>query len=199
MLISNYRCDLALAFANTRYWRGSAQPTDELSDIAVLLDWLAKNGALDAREQRALAAWTRKQAGEAAALFEAAVGLRETLYRVFGALAAEAAPKAPDVAALRRAIAAAPPRSDLTPAKDGYVWQVSAPRPIASDLLAPVLWSAADLLVGEATQRLRLCSNDKCLYLFLDHSRSGARRWCDMKACGNRAKAHRHYLRSKAA
>ena len=64
-------------------------------------------------------------------------------------------------------------------------------------LLAPALWSAGDLLTGPQLARVRECANDKCLWLFLDESKNGTRRWCSMSACGNRAKAHRHYLRSK--
>jgi predicted RNA-binding Zn ribbon-like protein len=185
---------LSLALANTRYWRGSATPTDELADAKALSEWLVRNGALEAKAARALAN---------DALFVQAIEMRETLYRIFAALAAQATPKPRDVAALRSALAAAPSRNRLVQTKDGFAWQLEAPdAPDASGsaaLLAPVLWSAADLLTGDAAKRLRLCSNDKCLYLFVDNSRSGARRWCDMKACGNRAKAHRHYLRSKAA
>ena len=36
-------------------------------------------------------------------------------------------------------------------------------------------------------------------YLFIDDSKSANRRWCTMTACGNRAKAQRHYLKAKAA
>jgi predicted RNA-binding Zn ribbon-like protein len=39
--------------------------------------------------------------------------------------------------------------------------------------------------------------NDQCGWLFMDDSKNGSRRWCSMQSCGNRAKAHRHYLRSK--
>jgi predicted RNA-binding Zn ribbon-like protein len=35
--------------------------------------------------------------------------------------------------------------------------------------------------------------------VFLDVSKAGARRWCTMNSCGNRAKAHRHYHKAKAA
>jgi predicted RNA-binding Zn ribbon-like protein len=31
----------------------------------------------------------------------------------------------------------------------------------------------------------------------MDESKNARRRWCSMQSCGNRAKAHRHYLRSK--
>jgi predicted RNA-binding Zn ribbon-like protein len=66
-------------------------------------------------------------------------------------------------------------------------------------LLAPVLWSAADLLVGPQIPRVRQCANPACGWLFLDTSKGGNRRWCSMSACGNRAKAHRHYMRHKDA
>ncbi|WP_433023369.1 CGNR zinc finger domain-containing protein [Kribbella sp. CA-294648] len=34
---------------------------------------------------------------------------------------------------------------------------------------------------------------------FYDSSRKANRRWCSMAGCGNRAKAARHYARSKDA
>jgi len=54
------------------------------------------------------------------------------------------------------------------------------------------------MLAGGQLARVRQCSNPQCGWLFLDNSKSGNRRWCSMSACGNRAKAHRHYLRQKA-
>ncbi|MGH7001910.1 MAG: CGNR zinc finger domain-containing protein, partial [Stellaceae bacterium] len=92
-----------------------------------------------------------------------------------------------------------PPRNVLTRVTAGLGWRVERDLTSAAGLLAPVLWSAADLLAGRQTERLRLCANQKCLWLFLDDSKSATRRWCSMQACGNRAKAHQHYLRSKAA
>jgi len=74
---------------------------------------------------------------------------------------------------------------------------VPAAEPGANASLTPILWSAADLLVSRRLERVRQCANSQCLWLFLDDSKSGNRRWCSMSACGNRAKAHRHYLRHK--
>jgi predicted RNA-binding Zn ribbon-like protein len=45
---------------------------------------------------------------------------------------------------------------------------------------------------------VRRCASDACLWLFIDESKAGTRRWCDMSSCGNRAKSRRHYLKSKA-
>ncbi len=76
-------------------------------------------------------------------------------------------------------------------------WPSDRTAPAAADLLAPVLWSAADLLAGAHKTRIRECANAECLWLFLDESKGGTRRWCDMASCGNRAKARRHYLKVK--
>lgn len=45
--------------------------------------------------------------------------------------------------------------------------------------------------------RIRTCARPECVLMFLDTSKSGRRRWCDMTTCGNRAKAAAHYARSK--
>lgn len=52
-------------------------------------------------------------------------------------------------------------------------------------------------LLRTSPQRIRLCTHPDCILYFLDTSKNGTRRWCNMNTCGNRAKAKRHYLRSK--
>jgi predicted RNA-binding Zn ribbon-like protein len=61
-----------------------------------------------------------------------------------------------------------------------------------------MMWSAADLLT-RADRRVRRCANEACLWLFIDESKAGTRRWCDMSSCGNRAKSRRHYLKTKGS
>ena len=51
---------------------------------------------------------------------------------------------------------------------------------------------------GGRPERLRICDNETCRWLFYDDSPTGRRRWCDMATCGNRAKARRHRERQKA-
>jgi predicted RNA-binding Zn ribbon-like protein len=52
-------------------------------------------------------------------------------------------------------------------------------------------------LLERAPERIRACAGGGCVLHFFDTSRNGTRRWCSMAACGNRAKASRHYARSK--
>jgi predicted RNA-binding Zn ribbon-like protein len=186
---------LCLDFANTRYWRGSEDPTETLSGLGDLLAWCETAGVADGHAVADLKAWEKRHCQKAASLFDTAIALREAIYRLFGAVAAGAPPPGADISRLNHLIAAAPCRAELAVAGEIMGWRVPPAKPDAASLLAPVLWSAGDLLVGTRLPRVRRCANEACLWLFLDDSKSGTRRWCSMSACGNRAKAHRHYLR----
>jgi len=62
-------------------------------------------------------------------------------------------------------------------------------------LMIPIVDSAADSLVDEELARVRRCADPRCHRVFLDGTKNGLRRWCDMGTCGNRAKAARHRAR----
>jgi predicted RNA-binding Zn ribbon-like protein len=186
-----------LDYANTRMYRGSAVPVEQLSASTDLLDWIARTGALSDDAMAALRGWAAAYPDQAATLFTASVALRELVYRVFSAVASGAPVAEDDLAGLNQALAEAPPRARLARLAGTYTWRVQHAPLSAPALLAPILWSAADLLVQAPHRRIRQCANPQCLWLFIDASKNGTRRWCDMAACGNRAKARRHYLRSK--
>jgi predicted RNA-binding Zn ribbon-like protein len=186
------RPDLCLDFANTRYWRGTDPPTEELNGPGNVLAWIAARGVSEAQD-----AWKEQPDAVAARAFEAALELREALYRIFSAAAAGIPAAEADLDMLNQALAGTPPRTRLRHTPAGYAWEVTELKPTVANLLAPVLWSAGDLLGSARLARVRRCANDKCLYLFADDSRNGTRRWCSMSTCGNRAKAHRHYHRTR--
>jgi len=83
--------------------------------------------------------------------------------------------------------------------REGFEWSLSCGDEGAAPILAPVIRAAADLLTSPDAGRVRECGSDTCSWLFLDRSKNGTRRWCDMAVCGNRAKARRHYAREKKA
>jgi predicted RNA-binding Zn ribbon-like protein len=183
-VVSLIRPDLCLEFANTRYWRGQPTPTETLNLPEDLAGWAAANVSKDAKAPQ------RRE-------FERAIELRETLYRLFETTARKKAPAAQDLEALNEALAAAPTRKALRRERAGFTWDVDMRGSTALVLLAPVLWSAGDLLAGPALDKVKRCANPDCGWLFLDDSRAGKRRWCSMSSCGNRAKARRHYHKVK--
>jgi predicted RNA-binding Zn ribbon-like protein len=178
------RPDLCLEFANTRYWRGQVAPTETLNSAEDLLTWAAGNVSTEAR------ALPRRE-------FERAIEARETIYRVFDATTRGKPPAAADLQRLNELLAASPARATLKRERSGFSWDVDLRSATALAQLAPVLWTAGDLLAGGKLDKVRRCANPECGWLFLDDSRAGKRRWCSMSSCGNRAKARRHYHKSR--
>ena len=70
----------------------------------------------------------------------------------------------------------------LSPANSG--WQC-----FVTGLLPPLLE------LQQSTQRLKVCKNPGCRWLFVDRTKNQSRVWCDMSACGNRAKVGRFMRR----
>ena len=50
---------------------------------------------------------------------------------------------------------------------------------------------AAQLLTSSDLEKLKCCSGENCGWLFYDTSKNKRRQWCDMRDCGNLAKARR--------
>jgi predicted RNA-binding Zn ribbon-like protein len=185
--------ELCLDFANTRYWRGSEPAaTEQLATAKALADWLAANAAMPR-------ARSGGRSSDLDALFDSAIALRESIYRIFLAIGEGRAPPPGDLEIFNRALVETPQRRGISARGSAYSWVVAAPSTSLGGVLAPVIWSAADLLTHASDRRIRRCANDKCRWVFIDRSKGGTRRWCDMSSCGNRAKSHRHYARTKKA
>jgi predicted RNA-binding Zn ribbon-like protein len=54
--------------------------------------------------------------------------------------------------------------------------------------IVAALYSA---IQDEDWERLKLCTDDNCRWVFYDRSKNHSSRWCSMASCGNRAKARR--------
>jgi predicted RNA-binding Zn ribbon-like protein len=124
--------------------------------------------------------------------------VRAALREVADAVAHERPPKDDALAEVNRAIGSRE-RVELVKESDG----VSVGHSHVGDPLDDALARLADPLVQEIqsgrAERVRICANDTCRWVFFDQSRSGRRIWCDMASCGNRAKAARHRARAKAS
>lgn len=64
-------------------------------------------------------------------------------------------------------------------------------------LLIPIAEAMASLICKEDFTYVKACEGPACTLLFLDKTRSHARRWCSMAICGNRAKQAAHRERAK--
>lgn len=171
---------------------------ERLRDYADLVSWSVLVGALaDADGQRLLEAAARQPAQAAAVLAQART-LRAVLHAVFSAAARGAEPEPGDLASLNQVLARVLPCSRLVLAGEAYGWEWNGEAAVLERVLWPVAWSAVELLTSPDLHRVGECASEGCGWLFLDMSRNRSRRWCDMKDCGNRAKARRHYYRGKS-
>ncbi len=188
---------LCLDFVNTL--SGSrARPRERLRSYDDLVSWGRQSGAITAPIAERLASEARERTRDAARALDGAVRLREVMFRILAASADLRAADEADVAALNMALSDALRHQRLVKAPGGFAWGWVDD----VDALGRVPWaairSAADLLTSADLRRVRRCAGANCDWLFMDMSRNRTRRWCDMKGCGNRAKARRYYERHRA-
>ncbi|MGH6861202.1 MAG: CGNR zinc finger domain-containing protein [Phyllobacterium sp.] len=121
------------------------------------------------------------------------IGLRESLDRLFRS-AVRSGGFAPEHLSDFLGRGAAQVRRE--PAGGRLVLPQSPGGPRQLSLSAAAVLSAMRLFEPARAERIAICPN--CHWLYFDASRNRSRRWCDMRVCGNRAKARRHYGRKGA-
>lgn len=189
---------LSLDFANTLAWRGSSNQHEWLSSYSELISWGQHAGILSDSEAQLLLIEAKLRPEEASAVLKRAITLRESVYRIFSAIVDGTSPKPEDLNILNTELSEAMAQSLIAPTSSGFFWAFDAKGNKLYQMLWPIVRSAADLLTSKEANRVSKCLAKDCGWLFLDMSRNRTRRWCDMKDCGNRAKARRHYERTRA-
>jgi predicted RNA-binding Zn ribbon-like protein len=190
---------LSLDFVNTVDWRTSEQPEELLKSYSDLVRWSQHTGLLTATQARHISREATRHSAEADGVLDRAKDLRETLFRIFSAIAAGRKPAKADLELLNAKLREALSHLRLAPTADGCDWEWAD----AEDRLDRMLWAVAratgELLTdADGRAQLRECANEGCGWLFVDTSRNKSRRWCSMGVCGNRVKARRHYERVKS-
>jgi predicted RNA-binding Zn ribbon-like protein len=181
---------VALDFVNTLDDRYAPRgPRELLPSYADLIRFCRQAGILTHAEAVRLSALPGASQEKA---LRSAIELRELLARVFYRWLEERSPSAEDRIALEQWSAACARHRELRWKNEHLEWMWKA---LAADAEAPALLlaqRALDLLIGDEPPRLHACASETCRWLFLDTSKNRTRRWCDMKICGNRAKARRY-------
>jgi predicted RNA-binding Zn ribbon-like protein len=190
---------LCLDFINTKSGRGTSSEQDHLQVFEDLLAWAEHAGILSGAECEVLSTAASKERSKAHSVLQDAVALRETLHRIFSAIAEHDPVSEEDVTALNRWIGQAYPHLRLRVSFDRFAFSWPQGDSDLVSVLRPVVGSAADVLTQERPNRIKCCPGSDCGWLFLDTTKNGTRRWCDMATCGNRAKARLHYRRHRDA
>jgi predicted RNA-binding Zn ribbon-like protein len=188
---------LAIDFVNTVSGKRLVAPIERFNDYGDIVSWAEHIGVASAARAKTLRRIAREQPQGADAAFRRAIDLREALFRIFSAISAHERPSQADLELFNRELAEAFSHLRVAESADGYAWSFCDDEELVS-VLWPVTRSASDVLMKDDPARVRMCeATDGCGWLFYDETRNRTRRWCSMKDCGNRAKARRHYARSK--
>ncbi|WP_225725836.1 MULTISPECIES: ABATE domain-containing protein [unclassified Nocardia] len=161
--------NLALDFAGTVRGR-TTYNEDTLTDPAAFGRWTVAASVLD-------------QAPDCdAPTLDRAIRVREASYRLALAAIRGTAADDADRAVLNAAAGELP---TLTLQSDGTLTRSGD----ANAAISAIARAALELLGTDQRHRIKECGRAECTRLYVDTSRGGSRRWCDMTGCGNRAKS----------
>ena len=168
-IMNGDRLELIRSFVNTR---DVETGTDDLSTARALVAWLSGRGLVErSLHATALDAARAREVREALrALLVANAGRAEP------AGAWSALERQGRRSRVRLAFGARGP--ELEPQSTGV-----------DGALGVVLTAVAGSVADGSWRSLKACLADDCRWAFIDRSRNGSRRWCDMRVCGNREKA----------
>jgi predicted RNA-binding Zn ribbon-like protein len=177
---------------NTVDWAREGLRDERLYDYERLTRWAEGADVLSPELAAKLRRRAAKNLSAASAVYRAALRAREVLRRLFlelangsvsaGALADFNLILAPALRQLRV----------MQPGSARHLqlgWEDQERR--LDSVLWPVLWSAAALIASDEASRIRVCGGEDCGWMYVDRSRNGFRRWCQMESCGTREKTRR--------
>lgn len=184
--------DPSLDLVNTVDWTARGPINERLADYARLTRWAEGAGVVTKADAERLRRAGAARPKEAQAAYETALRLRSVLQRLYGSLAAGKRTD-PSWEELNELLGEALARLGVSPPRKGQVsaeWEWHGVESLES-LLWPVAWSAANLLTSDEAGQIRVCASLDCGWMYVDRSRNGLRRWCQMQTCGTLEKSRR--------
>ncbi len=121
--------------------------------------------------------------------------LRKLLRHLVQKTSAGSPLRANDVAALNNWLKV-PVFRQLVENQNGLHLAVAAAQIGWPDALARIAASLAESLAHDPHNRLKICANPGCLWVFVDRTKGNVRRWCNDATCGNRDRVRRSRARN---
>ena len=194
--------DPALDLVNTLDWTLHGPDLDRLGDYARLTAWAEGAGVIKKAEGAALRRRAALEPEEATRALAFAHRARAAIQACTAALSDRRDPSA----ALRlldgllpRALSHLRLEADRTQEPPGVRRSWEGLGTALDSPIWPVLWSAVELFTSPEAVRVHLCPGESCGWAYVDRSRNGHRRWCEMSTCGTTAKNRRRGRQARPA
>lgn len=185
--------NLSVDFVNTRI-RENGAPKELLESFDDLIAWAARANLSNLSQAKALLQdWSGRP--KAAQVLKLALKFREMLREMVIDAVRGAAIKPAVVEEINIVMKAEKGYAEVVRTEEGFEKRFRADFSDPGQLLAPIAEAAADLLCYGNLAYLKKCEGADCVLHFYDTTKNHSRRWCNMAACGNRAKVAAFYQR----
>jgi predicted RNA-binding Zn ribbon-like protein len=194
--IENLQLDggcLVFDFTNTVNTRRPAPEHEYLKSFEDFLQWSAKVGALPKKKLQQLREHATRKQKLTSSAFRDVIDVRENLYQLFSSIAERKSPEASVVNAFNERLSLAFNKLNMRFSATGAEVYFNDDKLYLEEPVDVIMKAAYDILTEEDFLRIRECP--RCGWLFLDTSKNGRRRWCNMNVCGSREKALEYYYR----
>jgi predicted RNA-binding Zn ribbon-like protein len=195
--------DSSLDFVNTVDWTDRGLKNELIANYDDFVRWAEGAGLIAGPGARRLRVLRRRAPEAAARAYRHALQLRSVLQRV--------------VTSVARASRERGTRVDATAMNELNIWLGRALRHLRlspgvsnasllwtdadNDLESPlwaIAWNGARLIASDEAGELGVCAGPNCGWAYVDRSRNGLRRWCEMSTCGTQEKSLRRRRRRRS-
>jgi predicted RNA-binding Zn ribbon-like protein len=188
--------DLWVRFVNTLSYT-NGQATDHVATADALLAWLRPARLLSERAASTERAALRDDPADAARRLESFGQLRGVIRAAAEEITTSGSPSRGTVRDLNHVLRDGLHFHQLEMNADGTAYGLARVGDRLDQARATIAGTLAEFVARGRVDRLRICANPGCREVFVDRSRTGRRRWCDMRTCGNQAKVARHRARRR--
>ena len=189
--------NVSLDFTNTILRRPNGEVEELIPTFADLCSWGRQVGLLTPQQQTTLVKKAGRNEKKAENAWKLAITLRECMFQIFKRIIDNEEIPADLLRQWNRFVHRSQRHHQLVRSKEGFSWKCFSDEKNFDSMLWPIIHSGVEIMTGSNVPWIRRCAAEDCDWLFLDTSKRGNRRWCDMTICGNRAKARRFYSRKR--
>lgn len=167
---------------------------DKLSSLEDIVHWFLRAGLIEPEEHGHLLQLVHDASWQTVTAFEQLIACRESLYQLFLPVALGHSVDQDRLGELNHMLAITSAQRLLVSTPLGVIWRwrsCNTLEDMTSGFIGRMASEAAALLTSSDLVRLKACATPDCDWLFIDTSKNGRRRWCQMNLCGAREKAKR--------
>lgn len=185
--------DLSLDFVNTVGYISSANPTEKLNSFSDLIEWSKQGKLISNDEGIAILTEAEKNVLESEKVFQRVLKFRKSVYDIFRSIINREEISRKDLTVFNNELSRAMSKAELFSHENELIWDWKDNS--LERILFLIARIAAQLLTSSDLENLKCCSGQNCGWLFYDTSKNNRRQWCDMRDCGNLAKAKRFRMK----